>query len=137
VLDIPRNRPEDEAAEALCDRIIDTLGKVSVFDDLMPEQQELLCDAVYKLCGEAYHDGYLEGRADENRAWPSRSPRRLVPVLSRRSFTEAQITLAGLHLPEARGERCYGSASRELSDRSGLGANGSPKRPLSGRKRCH
>jgi hypothetical protein len=68
VLDIPRNRREDEAAQALCDHIIDTLDKVSGFDDLMPEQQELLCDAVYKLCGEAYHDGYLEGRADENRA---------------------------------------------------------------------
>lgn len=61
VRDIPGNRPEDEAAEALCDKIADILVPLGLGDP----QLEPAVEAIFKLCGEVYREGYDRGVADE------------------------------------------------------------------------
>ena len=61
VRDIPGNRPEDEAAEALADRIYDAL--------LLPDTRETdeIVDRLMKLCGDVYAEGHAQGQSDAAR----------------------------------------------------------------------
>jgi hypothetical protein len=66
VSDIPGNRPEDEAAEALWDTIADilTLGGV----DCNTEAAVMMIDKLTKLVGDTYGEGYQTGGADAEMA---------------------------------------------------------------------
>jgi hypothetical protein len=59
VSDIPGNRPEDLAAEALYDKIYDILAPFGG-----SAVTESVADAIYKLCGEVYGGGYAQGQDD-------------------------------------------------------------------------
>lgn len=60
VRDLPGNRPEELAAEALYDEIYNQFP-----DDLTDEQKDLLAAWVYEQIGKAYADGYTQRQADE------------------------------------------------------------------------
>jgi hypothetical protein len=66
VRDIPGNRPEDEAAEALWDTIADILTEGGV--DCCTEAAVMMIDRIAKLVGDAYGEGYQTGSAEAEMA---------------------------------------------------------------------
>jgi hypothetical protein len=62
VSDLPGNRPEDERNEALWDTIADILTEHGVNCD-SPAAKKII-EAVAKLCGDSYGEGYQQGVND-------------------------------------------------------------------------
>jgi len=58
--DIPGNRPEDIAAEALCDKIAEIIDPFG----LGIEQAGMIVDAVFQLCSDVYGEAYAKGQDD-------------------------------------------------------------------------
>lgn len=66
VRDLPGNSAEEERAEALWDTIADTLTEHGI--DCEKEGTEKLIEAIAKIVGDAYGEGYQQGTSDKEEA---------------------------------------------------------------------
>ena len=62
VSDIPGNRPEELAAEALCEDIADIMMNAGCPDD---ERLTTAVDEIFKMIGAAYASGMADGKCEE------------------------------------------------------------------------